>query len=447
MKRAPLLLVLFALASRAEEPDPALQKRVEKSCAAISAVIEDYLGEKKFEAPVPVLLVTPQFIADFALEMEDRMAPGEEAAYALRMAVRMKQIPPGYDLRAQQAELLKQQVAGLYDADKDCYYVVDRVASVGTPMFTVTAAHELVHAYRDVDKDFWPRVLAAIDHDADWAVAISCLVEGDATLLGQGIGFASIQGNPPGPVVTALADSAGAMAAQMRAMFNAPGLREYPLALREMLLGRYAIGLVFAAEVFKQGGLEALDAAYDQPPRSTEQILHPEKFLGPEVDEPTVLTGGDPTAALGDGWALRIAHVLGEFEASILFTETLGRDRARRAADGWDGARYFFCEREGAPGFVGLVSVWDSADEAREFAGAWADWAAQRDGAKGEIDDDRKSTRRIRSADGLVVVRLDGTRVLVADGVPPDRVDDVLAALAAAKSRDRRADENPVRTG
>jgi hypothetical protein len=44
---------------------------------------------------------------------------------------------------------------------------------------------------------------------------------------------------------------------------------------------------------------------------------------------------------------------------------------------------------------------------------------------------------RVKTDDGLVVVRQQGADVLVADGVPPDRVEAVFAAMVAGERRER----------
>ena len=445
---ASLLLLLplaFAVAAEDESGSDPLQDKLDALCSALAKRIEGCLGEK-FSGPVPVKLVSPQFIADFAMEMESKMSPGETVEASKRLAERMHLIPPGFDLQAAQAELLMSQVAGLYDPDQDCFYVVrERAGAVDSPMFAVTAAHELVHAYRDVDKDFWKRVTSTIHSDSDHAIAISCLVEGDATLLGFGVGFAHPRDQDPGPFIKNSASAAGDMAAAMRAGIAAPGLEKFPYAMREMLLGRYAIGMVLAAEIYKQGGLEALEKAYDNPPRSTEQVLHPEKYLGDAADEPVIFEGGDPTAALGEGWKLALANTSGEFDTQIQFRETLGRERADRAAAGWDGMRYFFCEKEGTAGFIGLISVWDTEQDAAEFAQAWLDWSAARDGGeqKLRIEPLADGVRIVESAEGRVAAMVDGTRVLVADGVPVGQEMAVFAALNSAKPRGSGTDEKP----
>lgn len=442
-----LLLLLLAFAVTAEDgpgSDP-LQAKLDALCSALAKRIEACLGEK-FTGPVPVKLVSPQFIADFAMEMETKMSPSEMVEASERLAVRMHLVPAGVDLQSIQAELLKSQVAGLYDPDKDCFYVVrERAGAVDSPMFGVTAAHELVHAYRDVDKDFWKRVTSTIHTDADHAIAISCLVEGDATLLGFGIGLANAPGQDPLPLVKNFARGAGNMAQTMRAGMAGQGLERFPYAVREMMLGRYAIGLILAAEIYQRGGLEALDKAYDHPPRSTEQVLHPEKYLGDAADEPVLFEGGDPTAALGEGWKLALANTAGEFEIQIQFRELLGRERADAAAAGWDGVRYFFCEKEGTAGFIGLISVWDTDKDAAEFAQAWLDWSAARDGGekKLRIATLAEGARIVESAEGRVAVMVNGPVVLIADGVPAGQEMDVFAALATAKPREPGTDEKP----
>jgi hypothetical protein len=426
--------------------DPALQERVEKACAKLAESIDTLLG-KRFPGPVTVRIATREFIREFAREAARKQTPEGELDIAVRLAVRLRQIPPGLDLMEKQLELLEKQVVGLYDPDTDTFYVVQHAGEPPSAIFMITAAHELVHAYRDVGGDYWERTLATIDTDADWAIAITCLVEGDATLLGQPVGAAAIQQQDAGPLLEWSARSARQTAAQMQAAVGMLGLDDFPFALREMLLGRYAIGLVFAGAIHDHGGLPALAAAYARPPRSTEQVLHPEKYLAEKPDEPTIFSGGDPTRALGEGWTLGLANTSGEFDLRIQFTELLGRERAEKAAAGWDGIRFFFCEKEGTNGFLGLVSTWDTAEDAMEFAEAWIDWACLRDGRETEARLSERYTWTADTADGLVVVDIMENDVFVADGVPADRVDEVMAALEGAERRERRADENLAAAG
>ena len=40
----------------------------------------------------------------------------------------------------------------------------------------------------------------------------------------------------------------------------------------------YLAGSTWVSGLWASGGWDAVDAAYDQPPASTEQVLHPEKY-------------------------------------------------------------------------------------------------------------------------------------------------------------------------
>jgi hypothetical protein len=329
MPRMRRLVPLLLVACAGPAQDDATQALAVKECAALTERLEAYLGPK-FKKPVPVEMVSSLFIADFAVELESKMLPGGLLEIAGRLSERLHQTPQGYDLVKQEHELLKQGVAGLYDPIRERLYVVQG-RGPGTPLFRSTAAHELVHAYRDVDKDYWGRIVASIakEEDTDWGVAVSCLAEGDATLLGAALAGPS----DLAALLPSIAARAEVSAEQMRKASEG-NLREFPPAMREFFLDRYSIGMVFAARLFLDGGAEALSAAYDRPPRSTEQVMHPEKYLTRRPDEPTVFRGGDPTAALGQGWSLALANVMGEFEIRVHFTESLGRERAAAAAAG-----------------------------------------------------------------------------------------------------------------
>lgn len=438
MRQGTWLLLLAALAScdgsagpGAPPTDAQEQRLAEECCAAATARLEAYLG-KKFKAPVPVEMKTREEAAALMRELMEAEVPMDLVEEWQRISERLHLVPEGYDLFAMQV-VMYGRVAGFYDPAADRFYVVRGVSPADSLEFRTTVAHELVHAYRDVDKDYWARGRRLFRTHADEAQALQFLVEGDATLLGYAVGYAA-EGAAVDPMMVSMVERPDAA---LEEALRDPTFADFPLVLREPLLAPYIEGLVFAGAIFRSGGKEALDRAFDRPPRSTEQVLHPAKYLG-KPDEPREFEGGDPTSALGDGWRLRFTGVMGEFDVRLLFAEKLGRMRARVAAAGWDGARYWYCEKAGLPAFFGMATVWDARVDAREFAHAWADWALRRDGndhgAGGHGEEWRVGTK-----EGLVVVRLEEDRVYVADGVPPDRVEAVLAAMASARAVERKA--------
>jgi len=430
-------LLFLGASATCDEPaaEDEIQRAAEACCADATARLEAYLG-KKFKAAVPVEMKTKEEMAAFALEQAKQEMPADLTEAAQKVAERLHLVPPGYDILEKQIEILKKSVMGLYDPEADRFYVVRGMAEPGSEEFAVTVAHELVHAYRDVDKDYNARATRLLRTNGDEMQALRFLVEGDATLLGYAVGFA-ILSKAADPDVDAIAQLPWPATAVDEALAD-PELAAFPLVLKEPLIAPYIEGHAFACAIFRAGGKEALDKAFDRPPRSTEQVLHPAKYLG-EPDEPIEFEGGDPTAALGDGWRCVCTDVIGELDVRVLFAEKLGRPRARAAAEGWDGARYWLCEKDGAPSFVGAVTVWDSESEAREFARAWADWAVLRDGAEGAVGGSG-AERRVETREGLVVVRREGADVLIADGVPRDREILVLRAMATARRVERKAE-------
>ena len=158
-------------------------------------------------------------------------------------------------------------------------------------------------------------------------------------------------------------------------MAGGASLREAPVILSETMIFPYLRGLVFCARLTNDGGWKALDEAYREPPLSTEQILHPEKYRA-KPDPPTPIDLG--TLEPGDGWTEVGRNVVGEMQLGVL----LRRHGGKAAAAGWDGDR--FAVFEGPGGRLGLVwlSTWDTEDDAQEFARGYARFQATKAGRR-----------------------------------------------------------------
>jgi hypothetical protein len=124
-----------------------------------------------------------------------------------------------------------------------------------------------------------------------------------------------------------------------------PVIGKAPRFLRELLLFPYVEGLGFVYQLRKRLPWSAISAVYRDPPRSTTQILHPEKYLDAREDPiPVVipdlvrlLPGAQPVSD----------DDLGEFALGAVLALHLGNDEGRRAAAGWRGDRYRIWEDDG----------------------------------------------------------------------------------------------------
>jgi hypothetical protein len=141
-------------------------------------------------------------------------------------------------------------------------------------------------------------------------------------------------------------------------------LESAPEIVRAPLLSAYVDGLGFAAHLHGEGGFARLDRAHVDPPASTEQVLHPERFAA--RDQPIVIRAKSASTLLGEDFDLFYEDTLGELELSVYLGQASAPDAAARAAQGWGGDRlYAFRDRAGQAAIVWL-SAWDDVPEAVE---------------------------------------------------------------------------------
>jgi hypothetical protein len=117
-----------------------------------------------------------------------------------------------------------------------------------------------------------------------------------------------------------------------------------------------------------EGGWPNVNRAFDDLPTSTEQVLHPEKYLG-QRDWPQELQLPESPV---DGWNPILQDSLGEFVIQIHLDEFLDDpERAANAAAGWDGDRIGLWQDGQGRWLVLWQTVWDNSDEAAEFEQAY----------------------------------------------------------------------------
>jgi len=259
-------------------------------------------------------------------------------------------IPQGADLGALYEALLGGQVLGLYDPEKEEFFVLgdgDSSADAIRGEAELTYAHEYVHRLQDAQFD-----LEAIDElatDDDMSLAISALIEGDATSAQTQYMFANFDFGE----LSALLESALASQEQ---------IPESPYFLQKSLEFPYTEGVEFVSALLQMGDFAAVDAVFADLPKSTEQIIHPEKYL----DKESPIELDIPDDAMGDGWTVQGENVLGEFFLRT-WLESLGFVHAGDAAAGWGGDAYAVFEDGSGESALAIFTAWDSNEEAREF--------------------------------------------------------------------------------
>jgi len=316
-------------------------------------------------------------------KFDDDLPPAELAG--LQSALRLfGLIPDSLELRRTMIDLLTEQIAGYYDPDSNALYIP---ADIEPFQLRIVVSHELVHALQDqyvhLDSIITQR------HANDRRSAAQAILEGQATVAQ--IPVLMPEQKPDTFPLGWFWKQRSAMAAQQAQM------KEFvraPLWLREGLVFPYLGGADFIVWFrHKYFGRSVLDSM----PRSTEQILHPERYAA--HDEPT-----DVTFATGEPDTVQWEDNLGEFETRLLFQQLLGDEmEAVNLATGWDGDRYQVL----GPKSDALIwySVWDDGTAAARFAaGLQRAWGKRRpDGRTGGA---RRSEIKQLAIEGRSVVRL-----------------------------------------
>ncbi len=152
--------------------------------------------------------------------------------------------------------------------------------------------------------------------------------------------------------------------------------KKYAEALRQWK-DAYLKGLILCWKLAEgtPGAWDGVNAAFGDPPSSTEQVLHPEKYRrgATDLDEPVALELPGSGPLLPGEWDLVKDNVLGELQIEILLRASLGSRTSEAAAAGWDGDLYRVYRRKERSGATCLVwvSEWDTKDDARELAEAF----------------------------------------------------------------------------
>ena len=276
-------------------------------------------------------------------------------------------IEPGMDLRQLYSDLMVEQAAGFYDAETD-----EMVVLCGTEfggLEQLTYAHEYDHSL--VDQAFNPTEALSYSDTAcatefDRCLAAQALIEGDATLLEEQWlrTFGSQQ------------DLTDILSFFDR--FEMPVYNAAPEYIQAQLTFPYLQGLLFVHSVYLQDGWAAVDALYQNPPLSSEQILHPERYPG---DLPVKLPVPDLQELLGAGWTELALDTLGEWNTYMLLLGQLEEEAASAGAMGWGGDFLLLFRQElTGEGALLLVTQWDTIRDAREFVDALRQYGMSRFG-------------------------------------------------------------------
>ncbi|MCA9793626.1 MAG: hypothetical protein KC910_17565, partial [Candidatus Eremiobacteraeota bacterium] len=268
---------------------------------------------------IPSAVVSQQEASDYVLKLLDEELDPKRTAAQEYLLKSLGLMPENASIRTILRKLYASQVRGLYDPAKKRYIVVkdanmpDLGGALGLNLTDLFTVHELGHAIQDQHFNL-DKIAKKTAASSDASFAAQAVIEGDASLLMMdyamaklGISTEQLEGLGQGGL--------GGIDPGMLSMSD-PALASAPRYFQEVLSAPYAQGMVFAAALRKQGGWKAVDRALRQPPASSEQVYHPEKYLRGNDPPQRISLKGLP-ASFG-GYKTVAENHAGEFTVRIL---------------------------------------------------------------------------------------------------------------------------------
>jgi hypothetical protein len=274
-------------------------------------------------------------------------------------------IPKDFPLDKFMLDVLTDQVAGLYDSKGKEFYIADWIPADEQRS---VMSHELTHALVDQSFNLDAWIKAARPND-DAELARDSVSEGSAmaamldySLADQKIGVRDL------PDVTE-AIRTGAVAE----MEKDPLLSKAPIVIRDELLFPYLDGTTFTQQFLKaNSGWKDLKKLFDDPPVSTQQIIHPQLYLKGVKPNPVTLPAW--SEVMPSNFKMLEENVIGEFGLEEVLKQFLGDDPAAQLAPYWAGDRYAVFEEEKSKDTALIFRLHlDNDDDAARFFGRYSE--------------------------------------------------------------------------
>ena len=351
-----LLAILLTAAAAFAQPPTALFSQVDQMVTTLSEITGWPIRHK-----VPSEILSKNSFKHY-LEEQTKGNSRQKEIHAEELALKMfGLIPQEFDLGREEVDLLGEQAAAFYDYKRKRLFILDSTRNGDDQREALV--HELAHALADQQHPLG-KYLNHGSPDDDESTAREAVMEGQATWLtwAYEAKLAGGKAEVPARLIDRLTQSDDANP-------DFPVFTSAPLYLRESLIFPYNAGARFQDAVYRKLGKQAFEAVFQRPPRSTQQIMHPDAYLADEKPAAT-----DPPAleaAIGkDGRQFRpvIEGVVGEFDVAMLLRQYVGDPAGAAAAAHWHGGAFRLYEHkpEKSP-LLFYVSEWDTPAAARKF--------------------------------------------------------------------------------
>jgi hypothetical protein len=326
--------------------------------AELAAIEDQVIHIRGLEAADigPADIITRAELGEELQALFDDQYPAEERERDNRALRALGLLTADEDVAELQLQLLGDQVLGFYDPIEERMVVVTDAGLDAAAKLTY--AHEYTHALQDAAFDP-PHFDPDADLEDDVALALTSLTEGDATVTMFAWAFEHLSQEE---------------LIEIGAGQQLPDTTGIPSWMVNQLLFPYTTGQVWASSLTGQNPLapdfDEIDAAYADPPDSTEQIIHLDAWEPRQEPEPVEVA--DLVGVLGDGWEEVDDTPIGEASIGFILEHFgIGRDDANDAADGWGGDRVRIATGPDGAFAVAWRLAWDTPEDASAFLASY----------------------------------------------------------------------------
>lgn len=314
---------------------------------AIQAFVEKARG-LTFKHPVDVTLLDDEAFEARVTESDEEDVEETEHAQAVLQAMGL--LDDDVDLGAIVRSFTAGAVLGFYDPESK--ELVVRGARP-TPFVRSVLAHELLHALEDQNFD-----LNRDDLGDEAFFGFRALAEGSAVRIEERYRQSLTR--------------AERRAAGREERSRGGNVADVPEVVQIIFGFPYAYGPDMVAAIERAGGKARLDAAFADPPASSEHVIEPDRYLQGDKPKPVPTPQADGVA-FDDG-------EIGQLFLVLMLQAGIDDDDALAAADGWGGDHYVAWKDAGRT-CMRMDFVMDTPADTAQLSTALAEWAAERKGA------------------------------------------------------------------
>jgi hypothetical protein len=272
-------------------------------------------------------------------------------------------VPKDFDLKQTTIDLLTEQAAAFYDFQRHKLFISDWASR---NMREVALVHELAHALADQNFPI-KRYLGKAGDDAEASLARQSVVEGQASWL-----MLEYAARQSGRTLKDPATAADYMRDPPEAGPGDTGDSEYPvfskapLYIRRTLTFPYEEGQKLQHALFLKEGKASFERLFTQPPSSSSQVIHPDRYLGGFVTSTPELPKKVP------GTAALVSGSVGELDHRILLRQYIDQATSESLSPKLKGGAFRIDETRASHRLtLTYVSEWQSEEAASQYFAAY----------------------------------------------------------------------------